>query len=58
MNWENVVKTCVKWIGEGDTFAKVERTLKGYGYTLEQREEIMQMVADEVSRRKKGNAAD
>lgn len=58
MTMTMAVEACVELIGYGLTFDKVERTLKGNGYTQEQRDEIMQAVKDEISRRKKGNAAD
>lgn len=63
MNWvqtirEQQINACVQWIGEGETFGHVERTLARNGLPQDQIREIMQAVKDEISRRKKGNAAD
>lgn len=56
MMWEQRINACVKWIGGGETFAQVERTLARNGIPKDQIQEIMQAVRDEISRRKKGNA--
>lgn len=58
MMWEQRINACVKWISEGETFGHVERTLARNGIPQDQIQEIMQAVKDEISRRKKGNAAD
>lgn len=55
MNMSVTVEACVDLISKGLSFAQAERTLKGYGYTEEQRQEIMQAVKEDISRRKKGN---
>lgn len=57
MNMNSAVEACVDFVSRGHTFESVKRVLRCYGYTQEQREEIMQKVKDEISRRKKGNAA-
>jgi hypothetical protein len=57
MMWEQRINACVKWIGEGETFGQVERTLARNGIPHDQIREIIQAVKDEISRRKKGNAA-
>ncbi len=58
MMWEQRINACVEWIGAGETFEHVERTLARNGIPQAQIQEIMQAVKDEISRRKKGNAAD
>ena len=55
MNLNIAVDACVKLVSNGMTYAQVERALRRYEYTPAQREEIMQMVMDEISRMKKGN---
>ena len=55
MMWDQRINACVKWIGEGETFGHVERTLARNGIPHDQIQEIMQAVKDEISRRKKGN---
>lgn len=59
MKWGNTVRTCVRMIAEdGCTFGTVERSLAKLDCTKEERKEIMQAIRDEISRRKKGDAAD
>jgi len=59
MKWENTVRTCVRMLADdGCTFGMVERMLAKTACTKDERKEIMQAVRDEISRRKKGNAAD
>lgn len=50
-----IVEACVKWIGEGETFGKVERTLKRNGFPEERIQTILHEVSDRISERKKGN---
>lgn len=60
MNWDQMmleqqINACVKWIGEGETFCHVERTLARDGIPQDRIREIMQAVRDRISERKKGN---
>lgn len=59
MRGRHTLEACVYYVSNGIlTYGQIERQLAKTGRTETEIKELMAMVKEEISRRKKGNAAD